>query len=82
MPATMREIIAAYEHQSAGMPQRWRDLPPERWNGTLEFFGNQRPAAPMAWSFLFDLVHHRGQMRHLSKADGIDRAADLRAERR
>lgn len=62
MPATMREIIAAYEHQSAGMPQRWRDLPPERWNGTLEFFGNQRPAAPMAWSFLFDLVHHRGQI--------------------
>ena len=22
----------------------------------------QRPAAPMAWSFLFDIVHHRGQI--------------------
>ena len=24
--------------------------------------GNQRPASPMAWSFLFDIVHHRGQI--------------------
>ncbi|HEY0872642.1 MAG TPA: DinB family protein [Vicinamibacterales bacterium] len=31
-------------------------------NGTLEFFGQQRPASPMAWSFLFDIVHHRGQI--------------------
>ena len=37
-------------------------LPDERWNGTLEFFGSQRPASPMAWSFLFDIVHHRGQI--------------------
>jgi uncharacterized damage-inducible protein DinB len=22
----------------------------------------QRPASPMAWSFLFDIVHHRGQI--------------------
>ena len=25
-------------------------------------FRKQRPAAPMAWSFLFDIVHHRGQI--------------------
>ena len=24
--------------------------------------GCQRPASPMAWSFLFDIVHHRGQI--------------------
>ena len=30
--------------------------------GHLEFFGQQRPASPMAWSFLFDIVHHRGQI--------------------
>ena len=28
----------------------------------LEFFGHSRPASPMAWSFLFDIVHHRGQI--------------------
>ena len=62
MPATMKEVLETYETQSAGMPQRWAALPAERWDGTLEFFGKQRPASPMAWSFLFDLVHHRGQI--------------------
>lgn len=62
MPGTVREIVEAYERQSADMPRRWAELPDEKWNGTLEFFGNQRPASPMAWSFLFDIVHHRGQI--------------------
>jgi uncharacterized damage-inducible protein DinB len=62
MPATMREIVQAYEDQGATLTNRWHALPPERWNGMLEFFGSQRPAAPMAWSFLFDIVHHRGQI--------------------
>lgn len=61
-PATMQEVLAAYEAQSAGMPARWKGLPAERWRGTLEFFGRDRPASPMAWSFLFDIVHHRGQI--------------------
>ena len=62
MPATMKEVLEAYEKQSRAMPQRWEALSPARWEGTLEFFGNQRPAAPMAWGFLFDIVHHRGQI--------------------
>lgn len=62
MPASMREIAEAYARQSAEIVDRWRRLPDERWNGTLEFFGGERPASPMAWSFLFDIVHHRGQI--------------------
>ncbi|HXG70532.1 MAG TPA: DinB family protein [Gemmatimonadaceae bacterium] len=62
MPATMKEVAAAYDAQSAGMGDRWKDLSAERWNGTLEFFGGERPASPMAWSFLFDIVHHCGQI--------------------
>ena len=62
MPETMKAVVEAYESQSAGMPERWRALPGERWNGTLDFFGTQRPASPLAWSFLFDIVHHRGQI--------------------
>jgi uncharacterized damage-inducible protein DinB len=62
LPATMKEVLEAYEKQSAGMARRWKDLPSARWDGTLEFFGSSRPAAPMAWSFLFDIVHHRGQI--------------------
>jgi uncharacterized damage-inducible protein DinB len=62
MPATMKEVLETYERQSAAIGQRWTELPIERWEGTLEFFGSQRPASPMAWSFLFDIVHHRGQI--------------------
>jgi uncharacterized damage-inducible protein DinB len=62
MPATTKEVLEAYEKQSAGMAGRLRELPATRWDGTLEFFGSQRPASPMAWSFLFDIVHHRGQI--------------------
>lgn len=62
MPAAMREVLAEYERQSARMVERWKALPAHRWEGTLDFFGTPRPAAPLAWSFLFDIVHHRGQI--------------------
>jgi uncharacterized damage-inducible protein DinB len=62
MPATMKEVVAAYETQSDGIVERWKALPADRWEGTLDFFGGERPASPMAWSFLFDIVHHRGQI--------------------
>ena len=62
LPATMKEVMDAYEAQSDGMSARWEGLPVEKWTGSMEWFGNQRPASPMAWSFLFDIVHHRGQI--------------------
>ena len=62
MPPTMKEVVDAYEKQADGLAARWQALPADRWNGTLEFFGKERPASPMAWSFLFDIVHHRGQI--------------------
>jgi len=62
MPVTMKEVCAAYDTQAATMAERWQALPDAKWSGTLAFAGKQRPAAPMAWSFLFDIVHHRGQI--------------------
>ena len=62
MPASMKEVVGAYQQQSQRIAERWKALPAERWSGTLEFFGHQRPAAPMASSFLLDIVHHRGQI--------------------
>jgi uncharacterized damage-inducible protein DinB len=62
VPSTMREVLQAYEKQSAGLDERWKSLAAERWAGALDFFGTKRPASPMAWSFLFDIVHHRGQI--------------------
>ena len=61
-PATIKDLLGVYQAQSAAMGERWRALPDARWNGELEFFGGKRPASPMAWSFLFDIVHHRGQI--------------------
>jgi uncharacterized damage-inducible protein DinB len=62
VPKTMKEVVDVYETQSASIAERWKQLSEKRWNGQLEFFGKQRPASPMAWSFLFDIVHHRGQI--------------------
>jgi len=62
MPATMQEILDAYDRQSADIARRWKALPGARWEGEIEFFGSKRPASAMAWSFLFDIVHHRGQI--------------------
>ena len=61
-PTTIKALIDAYETQSADIVTRLKALPAARWDGTLEFFGGQRPASAMAWSFLFDIVHHRGQV--------------------
>jgi uncharacterized damage-inducible protein DinB len=61
-PATMKEVLDTYEQQSAGMEKRWTALPDDRWNGAVEWFGTQRPASSIVWGFLFDIIHHRGQI--------------------
>ena len=61
-PSTMKEMVGVYDKQSADIVRRLNGLPAARWDGSMEFFGAQRPASPMAWSFLFDIVHHRGQI--------------------
>ena len=61
-PATVKELLDVYTQQSADVIRRWKALPADRWDGTLDFVGTQRAAAAMAWSFLFDIVHHRGQI--------------------
>ena len=62
MPKSMKEIAGMYATQSDDIVRRLNALPAAKWNATLEFFGKERPASEMAWSFLFDIVHHRGQI--------------------
>lgn len=62
MPARMSDVLTEYERQADGMEARWNALTDAQWEGTIDFFGGERPAAAMAWSFLFDIVHHRGQV--------------------
>mgnify|MGYP003472342092 FL=1 len=61
-PATIKDLLDIYEMQCGDIVRRLKALPRARWDGSLEFFGSERPASPMAWSFLFDIVHHRGQI--------------------
>jgi uncharacterized damage-inducible protein DinB len=61
-PEQMSDLIEAFNAQSLDVVERMKALPAERWNGMLRFFGSDRPSAPMAWGFLFDIVHHRGQI--------------------
>src|SRR5262245_39096239 len=61
-PRTMKEVADIYHRQSIDILHRWKSLPASAWDGPVEFFGHERPASPMAWSFLFDIVHHRGQI--------------------
>ena len=61
-PPTMKELVDVYDSQSAEIVRRWKALPAEGWDGELELFGKQRSASLMAWGFLFDIVHHRGQI--------------------
>jgi len=62
MPARMPDVAGIYARQSADVIRRWEALAAERWGGPLDFFGKPRPASGLAWSFLFDIVHHRGQI--------------------
>ncbi len=62
LPVTMKEVVDAYTEQSSGMEKRWNAVPDENWTGKLDFMGHDADAAAMAWSFLFDIVHHRGQI--------------------
>ena len=50
--------------------KRLKKLTAKKWGGKLAWFGKKRPAAPMAWSFLFDIVHHRGQITTYLRAMG------------
>jgi uncharacterized damage-inducible protein DinB len=70
LPDTMREVCEVHERQREDIIRRLRALPEGKWRGSLEFLGHQRPASPMAWSFLFDIVHHRGQLTTYLRAMG------------
>jgi len=67
MPATMAEILALYDRRHADLTKALRAIDPRRWDDPVPLmFGGQevmkQPAFEMAWGFLLDAVHHRGQL--------------------
>lgn len=67
MPATMAEILAHYDRQHDDLTKRLRGTPSARWEEKLPFLFNGQEAMreigyDMAWGFLLDQIHHRGQL--------------------
>jgi uncharacterized damage-inducible protein DinB len=60
-------MIAAYERDHAVFLERVKNLDDAAWGKTAQFLvGGQvaleMPLGEMLWKFLFDAVHHRGQL--------------------
>ena len=66
-PATIKEILEAYDRLHANYVKRLQAVAPARWEGKVPFmFGGQQimneTGSDNAWGFLLDIIHHRGQL--------------------
>jgi uncharacterized damage-inducible protein DinB len=75
-PATLPEVIAAYEKTHAAFVERLKQTPDADLNKTIKFFTGPKQMGDLRkmdvlWSMLMDGIHHRGQMSiYLRMADG------------
>ena len=66
-PATVKEILASYDKHHESLERRLLALEPAKWERQVPFVyqgqevmkstGYENP-----WGFLFDIIHHRGQL--------------------
>jgi uncharacterized damage-inducible protein DinB len=66
-PATVKEILDTYDRHHDEITRRLHAIDPARWERPVPFmFQGQEVMKETgytnAWGFLFDLVHHRGQL--------------------
>lgn len=67
VPATVEEILSVYDAQHAAAMRRLETLEDTAWERNVGFtVGGQEfrraPGMEYGWEFLFDQVHHRGQL--------------------
>ena len=60
--ATMKEVLERVRAAERGMDERWNALPADRWDARSSFSAASAPVSSIAWGFLFDIIHHRGQI--------------------
>jgi uncharacterized damage-inducible protein DinB len=61
------EIVAAFQKNAAQAVESAKKVAEDRWNGDGRFLWDGQVVWPdkvtnLAWGFLFDMVHHRGQL--------------------
>jgi uncharacterized damage-inducible protein DinB len=66
-PATHEEIASAFERNSQAALDAAKSVAEDRWEMPAKFYagGNlawEEGTGEMAWGYLFDMVHHRGQL--------------------
>ena len=66
-PATVKEVIEAYDRHHDTSTTRLKALAPAGWERKVPFvYEGQEVMSETgygtAWSFLFDIIHHRGQL--------------------
>lgn len=66
-PAKVSEIVGQYDRQHDTLTKRLQAIPAPRWEEKLPFMmGGQEvmkeTGYEMAWGFLLDQIHHRGQL--------------------
>jgi uncharacterized damage-inducible protein DinB len=66
-PATVAEMVATYETRAAGVDEQLGKLDEAGWEKTAKFLLEGKVAwedtlGNMVWGFLFDAIHHRGQL--------------------
>ena len=74
-PASMAEVLAAYDTHHDELTTRLAALDASRWDESIPFvFQGQEvmraPGYENAWGFLLDMVHHRGQISTYLRAMG------------
>jgi len=66
-PSSAAQIVAAYERNVAAVDERLAKLDEAGWQKKVKFLMGgavvwEDTLAEMVWGFLFDAVHHRGQL--------------------
>lgn len=74
-PATVQEIVDSYDRHHGDITSKLEGLTPAQWDAKVPFmFGGQtvmnETGYDNAWGFLFDIIHHRGQLSTYLRAMG------------
>jgi uncharacterized damage-inducible protein DinB len=66
-PTTIDEIASSIERNGEAAVEAAKSVEEERWNAPAKFYFKdhlawEEPVSGMAWGYLFDMIHHRGQL--------------------
>jgi uncharacterized damage-inducible protein DinB len=66
-PAKVSQVVSEYEKQHEALTKRLQAIPSSRWEEKLPFLMDGQEVMrengyDMAWGFLLDQIHHRGQL--------------------